>query len=376
MQIKLKNTEAQVELVKAMASKNRDVAYEAQAAVADLMPQVISKVINNAPSISNLYTNMSFGEDENPSFPLDLLYDITDEDYVQIWSQSAAGGLATNEFFPAHDELKFKTFTLDSAWSMDKKYARKARLDVVSALFTRISQELLLKRERTALNQLCGALVTASTKINGTSSAGNHVIAAGTANQLTIDDFNNLLTRSKRLWSSFSTGTPSDGARFGVTDLLMSPEMTEEIRAMAYQPVNTRSGAVTTSGATSIPATEQMRNEIMASAGLSSLFGVTIVELLEFGINQRYNKIFDAINIANSSPVTFTQANDEVILGINKGIANALVRPTITQEGASSEFNVSVDDQFVGRSGKIGYYSDITEGYYVLESRALTGLTV
>jgi len=373
MQIKLKNTEAQVELVKAMASKNRDVAYEAQAAVADLMPQVISKVINNAPSISNLYTNMSFGEDENPSFPIDLLYDITDEDYIQIWSQSAAGGLATNEMFPAHDELKFKTFTLDSAWSMDKKYARKARLDVVSALFTRIAQELLLKRERTAMNQLCGALVTASTSINGSSSAGNHVIQSNADNILTIDDFNNLLTRSKRLWTSFSSGTPSDGARFGITDLIMSPEMTEEIRAIAYQPVNTRQA---TSGTTSIPATEALRNEIMNSGGMASLFGISIVELLEFGINQRYNKIFDAINSANSSPVTFTQANDEFLLGINRNVANALVRPTITEEGSSSEFNVSVDDQFVSRSGKIGYYGHINEGYYVLESRALTGLIV
>ncbi len=371
MQIKLKNTESQVALIKAMASKDRDTAYEAQAAVADLMPQVISKVINNAPSISNLYTTMSFGEDENPSFPIDLLYDITDEDYIQIWSQSAAGGLATNEMFPAHDELKFKTYELDSAWSMDKKYVRKARLDVVSALFTRIAQELLLKQERTSLNQLVGALITASTKVNGTSAAGNHVIQTGTDSILTIDDFNNLLTRSKRLWSSFSTGTPADGARFGVTDLMMSPEMTEEIRAIAYQPVNTRQAS---SGTTSIPATEAMRNEIMASGGMSQLFGINIIELLEFGINQRYNKIFDAVNTANSSPVTFTQANDEFILGINRSVANALVRPTITQEGSSNEFNVMVDDQFVARSNKVGYYANITEGRYVLESRALTGL--
>ena len=371
MQIKLKNTENQVALIKAMASKDRETAYEAQAAVADLMPQVISQVINNAPSISNLYTTMTFGEDENPSFPIDLLYDITDEDYLQIWSQSAAGGLATNEMFPAHDELKFKTYELDSAWSMDKKYARKARLDVVSALFTRMAQELLLKQERTSLNQLVGALITATTKVNGTSAAGNHVIRTGADNVLTIDDFNNLLTRSKRLWSSFSTGTPSGGGRFGVTDLLMSPEMTEEIRAMAYQPVNTRQAS---SGTSSIPATEAMRNEIMAAGGMSSLFGINIIEFLEFGINQRYNKIFDAINVANSSPVTFTQASDEFILGIDRTVPNALVRPTVTEEGSSSEFNVMVDDQFVARSNKIGYYANNVEGRYVLESRALTGL--
>jgi hypothetical protein len=35
MNITLKRTEEQVELVKAMASRNRDVAYEAQAALAE-----------------------------------------------------------------------------------------------------------------------------------------------------------------------------------------------------------------------------------------------------------------------------------------------------------------------------------------------------
>ena len=260
MEIKLKNTEAQIELLKATASKNRDVAYEAKAAIAELVGPVLSQVINNAPTISNLYTTKSFGEDENPSMPLDLLYDITDEDYLQIHSQSVAGGLSTNEMHPAHDALQFKTYSLDSAWSHDKKYARRARLDVLSALFTRMGQEILLKQERTSVNQLCGALIT-----NGTD--GSQVIDATTDNILTIADFNNLITLSKRLWSSFSKGTPIGGATVGITDLLMSVEMTEEIRAMAYQPVNTRTGTFTTSGATAIPATDEMRNAIMSAAG-------------------------------------------------------------------------------------------------------------
>ena len=37
MNITLKHTEEQVELVKAMASRNRDTAYEAQAALAEFM---------------------------------------------------------------------------------------------------------------------------------------------------------------------------------------------------------------------------------------------------------------------------------------------------------------------------------------------------
>jgi hypothetical protein len=375
MEIKLKNTEDQVALIKALASKDLNTAYEAKAAVADIVGPVISEIINNAPTISSLYKTISFGEDENPSMPLDLLHDISDEDYIRVHSQKVAGGLSTNEMFPAHDELKFKTYNLDSAWSMDKKYARKARLDVVSALFTRMAQEFLLKQERTSVNQLCGALVVADTNVGAGAAAGNHVISATTANVLQLDDFNRLLTRSKRLWSTFSGGTPIGGSRTGVTDLIMSPEMVEQIRSIAYQPVNTRSGAVTTSGATSIPATDAMREAIMNSAGTQSLFGIAIIELLEMGVNQRYNKIFDAVNTANSSPVTFTQASDEIILGIDRG-KSALLRPTITQEGSSTEVSVSVDDQFAVRQNKLGWYGGIEEGRIIVEDRALTGIKV
>jgi len=376
MRIEIENTEDQLELIKAIASKDPQVAYEAKAAVAEIVAPVISRVINTAPTVSNFYRTVGFGEDENPSMPLDLLHNITGEDYIRVHSQTVAGGLSSNELFPPSDELKFKTYSLDSAWSVDKKFARKGRLDVISAIFTRMAQEFLLKQEKTATNQLLGALVAADTNVGAGVAAGNHVISAGTANQLQIDDFNNLITLSKRMFSSYSSGTPTTGTRVGITDLVMSPEMTEEIRGMAYQPVNTRSGAVATSGASSIPATEQMRNEIMDSAGLAQIFGIGIVEILEMGVNQRYNKIFDAVNTAAGSPVTFTQADDEIVLGIDRSNPDALIRPAITEEGLSTEVSMTPDDQFVDRQKKTGWYGQIEEGRVITEDRVLTGLVV
>ena len=43
MKITIKRTDEQVELVKAMASKNRDTAYEAQQALADFIGPVLAK---------------------------------------------------------------------------------------------------------------------------------------------------------------------------------------------------------------------------------------------------------------------------------------------------------------------------------------------
>ena len=141
MKITLKNTPEQVELVKAMASRNRDVAYEAQTALAEFIGPVLAEVINNAPTLSNLFTTLQYNADDNPSIPLDLYFDVSDEDYVQVYSQSRAGGLPTSEVLPTSAELKIATYSLDSAVSFDRRYAAKSRMDVVAKTMTRVARD-------------------------------------------------------------------------------------------------------------------------------------------------------------------------------------------------------------------------------------------
>ena len=71
MKISLKRTPEQVELIKAMASRNRAVAYEAQVALAEFIGPVLAEVINNAPTVGNLFTTLTYDWDDNPSLPLD-----------------------------------------------------------------------------------------------------------------------------------------------------------------------------------------------------------------------------------------------------------------------------------------------------------------
>jgi hypothetical protein len=375
MKITIKRTDEQLALVKAMASNNREEAYEAQAAVATLIGPVLSEVINNAQSVGSLFSTFTYQSDDNPSLPLDLFHDITDEDYIQVYSQQVAGGLPYSQVFPAHNELKFSTYTLDTAYAFDRKYARKSRLDVVSKTFTRMAQEILLKQEKTAFNVLATALVNGNTKSapGGSMTKGNHIIEATTANQFTLNDFNRLITLSKRINASFSAGTPVGGSKIGVTDLLVSPEMVQELRAMAYNPVNTRQA---TSGTTSIPATDTLREQLYSAAGLPSFYGINIIEVLEMGINQRFNKIFDAVRSANSVTLTnWSQTDDEILIGVDRS-RDALIRPVLLEEGSANELTVAVDDQFSLRQNKIGYYGRLEEGRVVLDDRALVGLYV
>ena len=380
MKITIKRTEDQLALVRAMGSNNREEAYEAQAAVADLLGPVVSEVINNAPTVGNLYTSLSYGEDDNPSLPLDLFHDITDEDYIQVYSQQVAGGLPYSQVFPAHNELKFSTYTLDSALAFDRKYVRKARLDVVSKTFTRMAQEVLLKQTKTAFNVLATALV----KGQGTSAtAGSQIIGSTTENPFVLDDFNRLITKSKRINSSFNGGTPVGGVKSGITDLLVSPEMVEQLRSMAYNPVNTiDADGGTPTGNDGQVAPDVLRQELFSAAGLPSFYGINIMEINQMGIDQTFNKLFAAVVTAEGATVvgggntgTFAQASDEIVIGIDRS-KDALIRPVVIGEGSPSELQVLVDDQFSVRQNKIGYYGKVEEGRICIDDRALIGLAV
>mgnify|MGYP003658137062 FL=1 len=135
MKLKLKNTPEQVELVKALGSKDAAVAREAQEAFAAFIGPVIQKVIKQSATAGAIYTDVLFDEDDNPSYPLDLYYD-QGAGHVTVWSQSMAGGLPTS-LTEGVKELKISTYRLDAAVSLLKKYARKSRLDVVSKALER-----------------------------------------------------------------------------------------------------------------------------------------------------------------------------------------------------------------------------------------------
>jgi len=388
MKITLKRTEEQVELVKAMASRNRDVAYEAQQALAEFIGPVLAEVINQAPTLSNLFTSFQFNEMDSPSIPLDLYYDVTAPDYVKVYSTTVPGGLPTNTVTPTVSEMKFNTYRLDSAVDFDKRYAAKSRMDVIGKTFTRIAQEILLRQEDTSANLILGSLADAST--NGQ----DHLISAN-GSTLILDDFNRLLTLAKRINTAWTGGAPEGGRIKGVTDLIMSPEAVEGLRAMAYNPINTRGlestlavssqtadasggsetapvtqGTVTNSGAGVIAATDEMRNAIYNNAGIPEFYGISIMEINELGkVGSTAQKFLATWNTLSGS------TDNDLVLGIDRS-RESLFRAIALDAESGSELSLLADDQYSVRQQKIGYYGSMEEGRMILDNRVLTGITL
>lgn len=374
MKITLKRTPEQIELVKAMASRNRTVAYEAQVALAEFIGPVLAEVINNAPTISNLFTSLQFNADDNPSIPLDLYYDINDEDYVKVYSQSHAGGLPTNQVLPTASELKVATYSLDTAVSFDRRYAAKSRMDVVSKTFTRVAQEILAKQETTSASLVMGSLADAET--NST----KHVRASSTATgkRFLLDDINKMMTLSKRINGSFLGGTPAAGQARGITDLIVSPEVVEELRSMAYNPINTKGSPAGGTASDGIAATDELRNAVYNSAGLPEFYGISIMEILELGVGKKFTSLFSTA--AGSTDYGAAgdgqwDTTDDLVVGLDRS-RESLVRAVAVDADNGGEFNLIADDQYSIRQNKIGYFGSLEEGRIVLDDRALVGIIV
>jgi hypothetical protein len=369
MKLKLKNTPEQVELIKAMGSRDATVAREATQAFAAFIGPVVSKVLMQAGTASAVYSDLAFDEDDNPSIPLDLFAG-EGEGYTTVWSQNVGGGLPTSEV-SGFSELKVATYRLDSAVSFLKRYARRGRLDVVSKAVERMTNEVLVKQERNAWAVVLKALAEARTKFDGVTPTDHIESVSGGA--LTLGGLNSLITLVKRINTSYAGGTTDSS--YGLTDLFVSPEIKGDIRAFAYNPVG---GGV---AASSYSATENgkvtdlpsgVREEIYRGAGTQEIYGIAIHELVELGVGKKYNTLFD--DLTAGTP-TFDASTAEILVGLDL-TKDAFVRPVARNSETGGTFTALADDQFVMRADKIGFYGALEEGRVCIDGRAVAGLIV
>ena len=377
MKLKLKATQEQMELIKAIGNKDVTESRKAQDMLAAFIAGVVSKVLLQASTLSPIYTDLPYNEDDDPSIPLDLFYDQTRTQWVTVWMQNLAGGLPTSQV-EGVAEMKIATYRLDSAVSFAKKYARRSRLDVIAKAVERMAQEILIKQNLNGWAVILRALAEASTNSLG------HTVRTTTRQVLLLSDISKLITRMRRLNTSWNGGTPTVLDSVGVTDLFVSPEIKEQIRAFAYNPMNTRAGPAGTEGtphgsSVGIPLPDAMREEIYRNAGAVEIYGINLSDLNELGVSQTYNQLFGTFatgNIAtgtSGSAEAFVYTTHEVLVGFDLS-REAFVRPVAQNAESGATVTTMTDDQWVVRSDKAGYYTSIDEGRCCLASAGVCGI--
>lgn len=369
MRIELKQTEDQTQLLKALGSRDLAVSHEANAALSTVIGPILEQVIQQVSTASVIYRDLPFNQDETPSLLLDLFYD-KQVDYISTWSQQTAGGLPTNEI-EGGKEAKIATYKIHSAVAFEKKFARRARYDILNQALLKMSQEILVHQEQNAW------AVAFSSVAGATSTHADHIISATTAGKLQLDDVNRLMIQARRSNMSFANGTSINMGARRLTDLVLSPERMGDIRSWVYNPVNTTSIPNTDESA-NIALPDAMRQQIYNSVGLAELFGVNLIELAEFGISsqygtEKYNTLFDTL-YSGSSP-TFSSATQELALGLDLS-SDSFFRPVERGGDNGGTIATMPDDQFVSREDRTGFWSEVIEGRICINERACFALII
>lgn len=382
MEIKLKNSPEQVELVKKLGSNNAIEAQAAMTALASFMQPVVQKVLDQAATTSAIFEDAPYAEDSYPSIPLDLYYNI-DAGYVTTWSQNVAGGMPTSMIDTPIKEMIPHVYGIDSAVSFLKKHVKAGRLDVVSAALNRMTQEVLVRQERNRWAVILKALAEANalngrSVAAGTSGAIQHVVRTSGTSALVMKDLTNLGVRLDRIHTSFANGTPDLGQAKGITDLYLSPEVMATIKEFSFEPLRTDSSA-STANSTNLPAS--VREGLFQAGGIPVFYSMRLNKMVEFGLSKKYNDLFDVfagstsyLKIDGTSGTTFTSSSQQIIVGIdNSASPKGFIRPVSTDAGGST-IQIMNDDSFLTRSDKMGMYARVVEGATCVNSRTLVGL--
>lgn len=378
LKITFARTPEQVALVKKMGSKNKLESLAAAEALAAVLTRPILQVIEQAPVISNLYTTLTYDAGTPSVIPLDPYFDVRARNFLVVWTQSQPGGTAMN-FTQGQSDLYVQTYPIYSEVAMNKNWLRAGNIDYLAANMTRIVQEVLLVQEQNAAFVLFNSIPNARIDGNGSNTATNNITLArtATAGVFQLDDFNTMMIGYDRTTASWVGGTPVNDRR-SLTDMLGSPEWMGQVRSIAYQPQNTRQGAVTVQGGSSIAAPENVREQIFNSAGIPTLYDVNLHKVYEMGVSRPYNQIFataagslalptNGSGFGGTAGSSFSASTEQIIVGLNSEMFD-LARLRMNDE--NSEFALVADDSFNVRSDKLGFFGQLMEGYVSVDGRA------
>jgi len=353
-------------LMKQMADKDTLKAMAAREAFAAFITQPIMKVIESDAVIGNLFTTWTYDYGTPATIPLDSMFDIKQADFIKVWAQSRPGGLATSQAFDV-TELPVATYALEAAVSFPLNYVRAARVDVVAKYLQRMAQEFLVKQEANSFAVL-GAIGAQSTYLN-VNTESYQVTRSATQGTVKPQDISRLVTLMSRVNSSWVGGTPA-GAGRAITTLIGSPEFMEQIRNMAFEPLNTTLGTTFPLGGP-----DKFRQDIYEAVGNPSIYGMELVNVYDLGKSRAYNILFSNYagsktyeGYGKSGTAVFSPGSEEVVIGIDKR-QDFLARLVENNPDDNSTLTVQADTQFTNRSESVGFFARVHEGRVGLDGR-------
>ncbi len=371
MNISIEKTPKNAKMLRAMASDDLMEAMKARQAFAGFITPVAQDVILTGAALNPLFTQYTYDYGTPSTIPLAPLFDIRDAGFIRVWSQSRPGGLATSSNADV-SELPVMTYGREGAVSFSLNFVRAARVDVVAAYIEHMLQNLLKKTEADSAAVLCAMTAQTTYQLRGTATRQvNRALNQGT---VLPQDVSKLFTLMTRINVSNLGGTPAGAVR-AIDTIVGSPEFGEQLRNMAFEPLNNVLRATYPLGGP-----EKFRQDVYQAGGEVSIYGMKIVVLNELGINQPYNILFSQAAGALTYPgygaaaaAVFSPGSEQIVFAIDTRV-KSLAKLVESNPDDNSTVKVLSDNQWTNRAEEIGFYIKVREGRVGIDGRGLAGL--
>lgn len=333
------NKEAQERLQAAMvacASPDEVERVAAQRAFAAELAIPIRKAVFDESTVDGIFERDVLAPGATPNYPMDFVTP-GDEDEFVAWTLPKTGRVPDRHV--EGDELWVPTFRVANAISWDIRYMRQARFDVVARALEVYRAGYVRKNNSDAWRTILaaaddrGMIVTASGESPFT---GNATMTSPPAPGVFTKE---LLARAQ---TAMTRGAGGNGNAGKLTDVYLSMEAMEDIRAWGTTQVD-----------------EFTRREILKASDsqLSSIYGVALHPMTEFGESQEYQSY-----LADTLSATLPTHTLEWAVGLDLSTMDSFVNP-VMQDLETFE------DPALYREQRMGVFGWLEHGYAILDAR-------
>ena len=274
--------------------------------------------------IGNIYTRLVLAPGAQARFPLDFVAEGEQDDFI-AFTMPKQGRVPENHV--EGDEIYVNTFRIANSIDWDLAYARDARWDVIESAMDVYRSGFVKRLNDDGWHTILAAALATGEMIRDT---------AATAGDFTKELINKMKTRQRR--------RTLNGM---LTDLYVSPEAFEDIRAWAAAEVD-----------------DITRREIHTAEGLNGLepviriYGVNVRDLRELGVDQEY-QLFFTDTLGGSLGAG---GDTELVVGLDLSKEDSFVMPI-------REEMQMFDDPALHRQGRAGVYGWMEIGFAALDNR-------
>lgn len=263
-----------------------------------------------------------------PEYPLDTLAPGTEKNH-RAYTIPSHGRIPERAI--EGDYIMVPTYEIGNSIDWALRLARDARWDIVGRAMEIFEAGFVKKYNDDAWHTLLGAAADRNILINDPNAAQG---------RLTLT----LLTKMQQTMRRRAGGNTTSRRRGKLTDIFMSIEAFEDMRTWTLAEID-----------------EQTRREIFTSesGGLSSIYNILLHDLMEFGVDQEYQKYYtDKLGAPMAS-------NDvEIVVGLDLSRNDSFVNPI------RAELEV-FNDNLMLRSRRAGVFGWQEHGFAVLDNRRI-----